>query len=295
MKRVNPFRGLGVALVTPFTKDGEVDYPRLENLIESQIKSGVDFICALGTTAETPCLSKEEKDKIISVVKRVINKRVPLLLGAGGNCTADVINYLHAVSLEGIDGVLIVTPYYNKPSQEGLYRHFKAIAESCPLPIVLYNVPGRTGVNLTAQTTLRIAAECDNVVAIKEASGQITQIDTIIEEAPQGFEVLSGDDAITLELLSIGAVGVISVVGNAYPAEFGQMVHHALKGNYADALAIHRRFAKAYHNLTVDGNPSGIKALLSLQNKCKNMLRLPLVPVSQQTHEALKGIVDSLK
>lgn len=176
-----------------------------------------------------------------------------------------------------------------------MFQHFKAVADSCPLPIVLYNVPGRTGVNLTAQTTLRIAKECSNVVAIKEASGQITQIDTILEEAPQGFDVLSGDDAITLELLSIGAVGVISVVGNAYPAEFGQMVHYAMKGNYTEALAIHRCFTKAYHNLTVEGNPSGIKALLSIQGKCENVLRLPLVPVSQQTKVALENVVATLK
>lgn len=294
MIRVNPFRGLGVALITPFTINGEVDYPQLEKLIDNQIESGVDFICILGTTAETPCLSKKEKDEIMSVAKRVNNHRVPLLLGAGGNCTADVIDNLHSTNLDGIDGLLIVTPYYNKPSQKGLYLHFKTVADAFDLPIVLYNVPGRTGVNLSAQTTLRIAADCPNVVAIKEASGQIAQIDSIIAGAPQGFEVISGDDAITVELLSIGAVGVISVLGNAYPAEFGQMVRTAMQGDFVTSLAIHRKFSKAYHNLTVDGNPYGIKAMLSLQNKCNNVLRLPLVPVSKQTYEALEDVVSTL-
>lgn len=294
MKRVNPFKGLGIALVTPFNTDGSIHFEQLERLVETQIKAGVDFLCVLGTTAETPCLTPDEKRAVIETVKRVNAGRVPLLLGAGTNSTAAVIDYLQTEDLSGIQGVLIVTPYYNKPSQEGLYCHFKAIAEASPLPVVLYNVPGRTAVNLTADTTLRIANDCPNVVAIKEASGNVAQIDTIIENAPDGFEVLSGDDAITFELLTIGAVGVISVVGNAYPAEFGEMIHKALTGDYTAALSIHRKFSKAYSLLSTDGNPSGIKALMAILQKAENRLRLPLVPVRETTYNELAAFVRNL-
>ncbi len=293
MNRVNPFRGLGVALVTPFKPNGEIDFERLESLVENQISEGADFICALGTTAETPCLAAEEKKRVVQTVKRVNAGRVPILLGVGSNCTETVVSYLQNEDLEGIDGVLVVTPYYNKPSQEGLYRHFCTIAQATPLPIVLYNVPGRTGVNLLAETTLRIANACGNVVAIKEASGNVAQIDAIIEGAPKGFEVLSGDDAITFELLTIGATGVISVVGNAYPSVFGNMVHDALEGDYTSALKIHRKFSKAYSLLSADGNPSGIKALLSIQGKCENRLRLPLVSVRPETYNGLEAFVNN--
>lgn len=291
---MNPFKGLGIALVTPFNTDGSIHFEQLERLVETQIKAGVDFLCVLGTTAETPCLTPDEKRAIIETVKRVNAGRVPLLLGAGTNSTAAVIDYLQTEDLSGIQGVLIVTPYYNKPSQEGLYCHFKAIAEASPLPVVLYNVPGRTAVNLTADTTLRIANDCPNVVAIKEASGNVAQIDTIIENAPEGFEVLSGDDAITFELLTIGAVGVISVVGNAYPAEFGEMIHKALAGDYTAALSIHRKFSKAYPLLSTDGNPSGIKALMAILQKVENRLRLPLVPVRETTYNELAAFVRNL-
>lgn len=293
MNRVNPFRGLGVALVTPFKPNGEIDFERLESLVENQISEGADFICALGTTAETPCLVAEEKKHVVQTVKRVNAGRVPILLGVGSNCTETVVSYLQNEDLEGIDGVLVVTPYYNKPSQEGLYRHFCTIAQATPLPIVLYNVPGRTGVNLLAETTLRIANACGNVVAIKEASGNVAQIDAIIEGAPKGFEVLSGDDAITFELLTIGATGVISVVGNAYPSVFGKMVHGALEGDYTSALKIHRKFSKAYSLLSADGNPSGVKALLSIQGKCENRLRLPLVSVRPETYNGLEAFVNN--
>lgn len=293
MNRVNPFRGLGVALVTPFKPNGEIDFERLESLVENQISEGADFICALGTTAETPCLAAEEKKRVVQTVKRVNAGRVPILLGVGSNCTETVVSYLQNEDLEGIDGVLVVTPYYNKPSQEGLYRHFCTIAQATPLPIVLYNVPGRTGVNLLAETTLRIANACGNVVAIKEASGNVAQIDAIIEGAPKGFEVLSGDDAITFELLTIGATGVISVVGNAYPSAFGKMVHGALEGDYTSALKIHRKFSKAYPLLSADGNPSGVKALLSIQGKCENRLRLPLVSVRPETYNGLEAFVNN--
>lgn len=287
MSRNNPFKGLGIALVTPFDKEGNIDFPALEHLVESQIKGGVDFICVLGTTAETPTLTEKEKNEVISRVRNINQGRLPLLLGAGGNNTAAVCHYLQNTDLGGIDGVLIVTPYYNKPSQEGLYQHFKAVALASPLPVVLYNVPGRTGVNLEASTTLRIANDVPNVVAIKEASGRIGQIEEIIANAPEGFDVLSGDDAITLELISLGAVGVISVIGNALPSMFAEMVHHTLDGQFTEALTIHRRLNKTFKLLSADGNPAGIKALLSIQGKANNILRLPLVPARPETIEAL--------
>lgn len=288
MKRVNPFRGLGVALVTPFLTDGSVDYATLTQLVNHLIEGGADFICVLGTTAETPCLTQPEKHEVMKHVVEVNAGRVPLLLGAGGNCTAEVVGHLQQDDLTGFDGVLIVAPYYNKPSQEGLYQHFKAVAEATALPMVLYNVPGRTGVNIEAATTLRVARDCENVVAIKEASGKIAQIETLIEEAPEGFEVLSGDDAITFELLTIGAVGVISVVGNAFPKEFGAMVHHALSGDFTKALQQHRALSKIYSLLSVDGNPAGIKSLLGVLGLAQNVVRLPLVPARKETFEAIK-------
>lgn len=288
MSRTNPFRGLGVALVTPFHTDGSVDYEALASLIESQITGGIDFLCVLGTTAETPCLAPAEKQQVIDFVVKTVHGRIPLLLGAGGNCTASVIQYLHEADLTGIDGVLIVAPYYNKPTQEGLFQHFCAVAKSTQLPVVLYNVPGRTGVNIAAATTLRIAEACPNVVAIKEASGKIGQIEDIVAAAPEGFEVLSGDDAITFELLSIGAVGVISVVGNALPETFGRMVHAALAGDYTTALPLHRSLGELFKLLSADGNPAGIKAFLAAQGKISNTLRLPLVPASEATTQALR-------
>lgn len=284
----NPFRGLGVALVTPFHDDGSVDYEALATLIETQIAGGIDFLCVLGTTAETPCLTPVEKQQIVDFVVKTVRGRIPLLLGAGGNCTASVIAYLHKANLTGIDGVLIVAPYYNKPTQEGLYRHFCVVAESTKLPVVLYNVPGRTGINITAETTIRVANACPNVIAIKEASGKIGQIEDIVAAAPDGFEVLSGDDAITFELLSIGAVGVISVVGNALPQTFGQMVHAAIAGDYTTALPIHRHLGRLFKLLSADGNPAGIKSFLAEQGKISNTLRLPLVPASEPTRLALR-------
>lgn len=286
MKRNNPFKGLGVALITPFAEGGRIDYVSLEKLIENQIQGEIDFLCVLGTTAETPCLTSQEKQDVIDFTVKIVNKRVPILLGAGGNCTQSVCEYLHTANLTGIDGVLIVTPFYNKPSQEGLFRHFHTIASATNLPVVLYNVPGRTGVNLLSETTIKIANECKNVVAIKEASGKMGQIEDIVANAPDGFEVLSGDDAITFELLSIGAVGVISVIGNAFPKEFGEMVHSELNGDYTTALLIHRKYSTIFKLLSAPGNPSGIKALLSTMGLIKNVLRLPLVSAPKSISES---------
>ena len=288
MNRSNLFQGFGVALATPFNSDGSIDFVALRSLVDNIIVGGVDFICVLGTTAETPTLTEEEKLEIRRVVVEVNQERVPLLLGAGNNSTQAVCRQLREDNFEGFSGLLMVCPFYNKPTQEGLYQHFKKISEESPLPIVLYNIPGRTGVNLQAATTLRLANDCPNIVAIKEASGIISQIEEIVEYAPDGFDVFSGDDAITFELLTIGAKGVISVIGNAYPEEFGAMVHAAQAGDYTSALSQHRQFRRLYRLMSVDGNPSGIKGLLYIQGKADNVVRLPLVPVRVETLEAIR-------
>lgn len=295
MKRTNPFRGLGTALVTPFHTDGSVDFETLDTLVDEQLAQGADFLCVLGTTAETPTLTDSEKRAVMDRVKERVGGRIPLLLGAGGNCTAAVCDYLRTADLSGYDGVLIVAPYYNKPSQQGLLLHYQAVAEASPLPVVLYNVPGRTGVNIEAATTLALAAECPNIVAIKEASGRIGQIEQIIAGAPKGFDVISGDDAITLPLLTLGAVGVISVVSNAYPAAFARMTHSALAGDLATALPIHRDLKKMFSLLSADGNPAGIKAVLGAQGRAENIVRLPLAVASERTTEAIQAEVERLK
>lgn len=291
----NLFKGLGIALVTPFTADGEVDYKALDRIVGYQIEGGADFLCVLGSTAETPCLTEKEKQEIKNHVVSLVHGRLPLLLGFGDNCTQRLILSVRDFDFSGIDGILSVCPYYNKPSQEGIFRHYQALAASTSLPIVAYNVPGRTGTNIAASTTLRMARELDNVVAIKEASGKIDQIDEILKNKPEGFDVISGDDSITYELLSIGAVGVISVVGNALPEEFGNMVHEALSGRFEEALTVHHRLSDFYRLLSVDGNPSGIKALLSGMGLCENTLRLPLVPARKETAEALRMACENLR
>lgn len=290
----NKFRGLGVALITPFCTDGSIDFEALDRLVEYQIKGGVDFLCIMGTTAETPTLSLEEKRQLKEHLVERVAGRVPLLMGCGGNNTAAIIRDLETEDWSGIDGILSVCPYYNKPSQEGLYQHFAAIAKTSPLPIVLYNVPGRTGVNMTAETTLRLARDFDNIVAIKEASGNITQMDDIIKNKPQNFDVISGDDGITFPLITLGAVGVISVIGNALPAEFSRMVRLALKGEYSTSLTIHHKFAELFKLLFVDGNPAGVKAMLSEMGLIQNVLRLPLVPTRLTTMEKISQIVREL-
>lgn len=290
----NKFKGLGIALITPFKSDGTIDYDALIRLVEYQIKNGIDFLCIMGTTAETPCLTKEEKAKLKNLLVERVAGRVPLLMGCGGNNTAAVVEELEKGDWKGIDGVLSVCPYYNKPSQEGLYQHYKALSKASPLPIVLYNVPGRTGVNMTAETTLRLAHDFENIVAIKEASGNITQMDDIIKNKPDNFDVISGDDGITFPLITLGAVGVISVIGNALPAEFSRMVRLALNGEYETARAIHHKFAELFKLLFVDGNPAGVKAMLHAMGMIENQLRLPLVPTRLTTMEKISAILKEL-
>lgn len=293
MERIN-LKGLGVALITPFKEDDSIDYAALGKLIEHLIQNSIDYLVVLGTTAETPTLSTEEKKEVVAFVKERVNGRVPIVLGVGGNCTSSVVAQLKNDDYDGIDAILSVVPYYNKPSQEGIYQHYKAIAQATELPIILYNVPGRTGVNMTAETTLRIAREFKNVVAIKEASGNIVQMDDIIKNKPADFMVISGDDGITFPLITLGAVGVISVIGNAFPKEFGRMVRLALNGDYDSALRIHHEFTELFSLLFVDGNPAGVKAMLNAMGYIDNKLRLPLVPTRITTYEKMRVVLDNL-
>lgn len=291
----NIFRGLGIALITPFKKDGSVDYKTLKSLVDYQIGNGADFIVILATTGETPCLEKEEKDEITKTLIDVVKGRVPILKYCGGNNTAAVVREIKESDWSGVDGILSICPYYNKPSQEGLYEHFKAIANVSKLPIVLYNVPGRTGVNMTAETTVRIANSFSNVVAIKEASGSLEQVDEIIKYKPDNFEVLSGDDALTFPMIVSGAVGVISVIGNALPKEFSRMIRLELNGEFEAARAIHHKFTELYKLLFVDGNPAGCKALLNDMGMIENILRLPLVPTRIETKQKMNDILKGLR
>ena len=291
----NIFKGLGIALITPFNEDGSVDYPTLSKLVEYQLKNGADFLCILETTGETPCLTANEKKQIKDTIVSTVHGRVPILMGCGGNNTAAIVEELKTGDFSGIDGVLSICPYYNKPSQEGLYQHFKAISAATKLPIVLYNVPGRTGVNMTAATTVRLARDCKNIVAIKEASGNLEQVDEIIKNKPSSFDVISGDDALTFPMISCGAVGVISVIGNALPKEFSKMIRLEFKGEYEAARKIHHRFTDLFSLLFVDGNPAGVKCVLSEMGMIKNILRLPLVPTRITTMQRISEILKELK
>ena len=291
----NICKGLGIALVTPFTANGEVDYKAIVRLVEYQIQNGADFLCILATTGETPCLSTEEKENIKKLVVDTNRGRLPILMGCGGNNTRAVVEELKTADWTGIDGVLSVCPYYNKPSQEGLYQHFKAIAEASPLPVVLYNVPGRTGINMKSETTVRLARDCENIVAVKEASGSLEQVDEIIKNKPERFDVISGDDALTFSMVASGAAGSISVIGNALPKEVSRMIRLEFKGEYEAARTIHHRFTELYSLLFVDGNPAGVKALLHEMGFIENVLRLPLVPTRITTLQKMTEILKTLK
>ncbi len=280
--------GMGVALVTPFRKDKAVDFEALDRLLDFHLENGTDYIVALGTTAETPTLSESEKSEIVSAVVRKIGGRMPIVMGVGGNNTAGVVQQLKTLNFDGVDAILSVTPYYNKPTQEGLFQHYRAISEASPRPVILYNVPGRTGVNLTAETTLRIASECKNVVAIKEASGNLDQIRAIIAGAPEGFKVISGDDATTIDIVESGGIGVISVFGNAYPKQMSDLVHDALKGTIDEARKrMKTHFDELFRLMFVDGNPAGVKCVLHEMGLIENELRLPLVPVTENTRKLI--------
>ena len=291
----NIFHGLGIALVTPFKLNGEIDYDALEKLIEYQLENGADFFTILATTGECPCLSAEEKEKLTETIISIVSGRAPILKYCGGNNTAAVVEEIKQTNWKGIDGILSICPYYNKPSQEGLYQHFKAIAETSSLPIVLYNVPGRTGVNMKAETTVRIANDFPNIVAIKEAAGSLEQVDEIIKNKPKHFEVISGDDALTFPMIASGAVGVISVIGNALPKEFSRMIRLEFNGKYDAARIIHHQFTELYKLLFVDGNPAGCKALLNDMGMIENVLRLPLVPTRIETKQKMNDILKKMR
>lgn len=291
----NIFKGLGIALITPFTLNGEIDYKALKRLIEYQLTNGADFLCILATTGEAPCLSKQEKDEMTVFIKELVGGRVPILKYCGGNNTAAVVEEIKTTDWSGIDGILSICPYYNKPSQEGLYQHFKAIAEASPLPVVLYNVPGRTGVNMKAETTVRLAKDFPNIVAIKEASGSLEQIDEIIKNKPDNFDVISGDDALTFSMVASGAAGVISVIGNALPKEFCRMIRLEFNGEYEPARKIHHMFTELYSLLFIDGNPAGCKALLNDMGMIENVLRLPLVPTTITTKQKMAELLKDLR
>jgi 4-hydroxy-tetrahydrodipicolinate synthase len=288
------FKGTGVAIVTPFKNDSSIDFAALGRVINHVITGGVNYIVALGTTGESVTLSKDEKKAIISYVVEVVDNRVPLVVGIGGNNTQEIINSVRHSVLTGVDGILSVAPYYNKPSQKGLFQHFKAIATSSPLPLIIYNVPGRTSCNITSDTCLELAHSCDNIVAVKEASGDISQIMRIIKGKPDSFSVISGDDMMTIPIIAAGGTGVISVLANAFPAQTSELINHSLKNNFKSAREIQFRFLEMIELLFIDGNPSGVKAMLNIMNICLNNLRLPLVPVSRPVYSRIQKAIEEV-
>ncbi len=293
MSKINSkFRGTGVAMVTPFKNDGSVDYKQLEKVTQHIIKGKCEYLVVLGTTAESVTLTKEEKKSVVKCVIAAADKKVPIVLGHGGNNTQELLEGLNTMDFKGIDALLSVSPYYNKPTQEGIYQHYKAIAQNSPLPIILYNVPGRTASNITAETTLRLAHDFKNIIAVKEASGNLEQMMKIINGKPKDFLVISGDDALTLPLSACGGDGVISVVANAFPKDFSEMVRFSLKGDFAKAQKLHYKLLEIIALLFVDGNPAGVKCTMQLLGICNDKVRLPLVGVTKPTSEQLKKLIN---
>lgn len=285
----NKFSGTGVAVITPFDERKEIDFSALKNILNRLIDNGVDYIVTLGTTGETPTLSAAEKAEVVRFTAETVAKRLPIVMGVGGNNTKEVVETIEKTDLNGVDGILTVTPYYNKPRPQGLYLHYKAVSEAAPLPIIAYNVPGRTGVNMDAETTLRIADDCKNVVGVKEASGNMDQIMMLLKNRPKDFLIISGDDSLTFPMLAMGADGVISVAAQAVPKPFSTMVRSAMKGELEKARALHFRMLHFMNDIFADGSPGGIKAALHIQEICKNELRLPSVPVNEKVYSLLKN------
>jgi 4-hydroxy-tetrahydrodipicolinate synthase len=288
------FKGTGVAIVTPFKNDSSIDFSALGRVINHVIKGGVNYIVVLGTTGESVTLTKDEKRAIISYVLEVTDSRVPLIVGIGGNNTQEVINNIRHTDLTGIDGLLSVAPYYNKPTQRGIFQHFKAIATCSPIPVIMYNIPGRTGCNISADTCLELAHNCENIKGIKEASGDLSQIMKIMKGKPENFGLISGDDMLTIPIISVGGIGVISVLGNAFPAACAELVNHALRNNFKLAREIQFRYLEMIELLFTEGNPAGIKAMLSVMNICQNNLRLPLVTVSRPTMTRIQKAIEEI-
>ncbi|MFN3342303.1 MAG: 4-hydroxy-tetrahydrodipicolinate synthase [Flavobacteriales bacterium] len=285
------FHGMGVAVVTPFNKSGEVDYAALQRILEHLISNGTDYLVIQGTTGESVTLTEDEKRAVLDFAIEINNKRLPIVFGVGGNDTRDIVHTLQNFDFTGVDAILSVSPYYNKPTQEGLYQHYLQVNAHTPRPVILYNVPGRTGRNMTAETTLRVARDCKNMIAIKEASGSFNQIMSIIQEKPKDFLVICGDDAIALPACSVGAVGVISVVGNAFPKEFSEMIRLALQEKYSDAQAIHYNLLDIIQHLFVESNPSGVKEVLKFLGLADNYTRLPIVPVTDETSKKIYSLL----
>ena len=280
------FKGLGVAMVTPFNSDGSVDYLGLEKLTNHLVDGGVNYLVVMGTTGENPTINNEEQQAILQKVKEVNARRLPIVFGIGGNSTAAVVERLKSENLEGVDGILCVSPYYNKPSQEGIYQHYKAVSDATPLPVIMYNVPGRTGSLVSAETTLRIA-QLTNIVCTKEASGSLDICMDVIRGAPEDFGVISGDDNYTMPYIAAGMQGVISVLGNAYPKEFSQMVNYALDGDFKNAKHLHYKLLPLMKAIFMDGNPGGVKYALNKLGICQDEFRLPVVPVNKTTEKSL--------
>jgi 4-hydroxy-tetrahydrodipicolinate synthase len=291
MKKI---KGTGVAIITPFKNDSSIDFAALGRVVNHVIAGGVNYIVAMGTTGESVTLTKDEKKALVSYVVEAIDNRVPLVIGIGGNNTQDVINSVRHCNTEGVDGILSVAPYYNKPTQKGIFQHFKAIATSSPIPVILYNVPTRTSCNISADTCLELAHACENIVAVKEASGDISQIMKIIKGKPENFSVISGDDMMTIPIIAAGGTGIISVLANAYPVQTSELVNNALKNNFKAAREIQFRFLEMIELLFTDGNPSGVKAMLNILNICHNNLRLPLVPVSRTVYTRIQKAMDEV-
>jgi 4-hydroxy-tetrahydrodipicolinate synthase len=289
------FSGTGVAIVTPFRSDRSVDFKSLEKIVEHIITGGVDYIVVLGTTGESVTLSKDEKKAVINYVVDTVDKRIPVVVGFGGNNTEEVLNAIACNEFDNIDAILSVSPYYNKPTQQGIYLHFKAISAVSPVPIILYNVPGRTGSNMSVETTLKLASEFSNIIAIKEASGNLAQIMQIIKQKPKNFMVISGDDVLALPIITVGGVGVISVVANAYPREISEMINLALAGEIAKAGFIHYKMLDITNALFEEGNPSGIKALLDVLKIAKNNVRLPLAPIGEKLYVKIEQLAKKIK
>lgn len=287
-------RGTGVALVTPFKQDQSIDFNALEQLVQKVTQGGVNYLVALGTTAETPTISKEEKQSIVKCIIAANQGKLPIVLGAGGNNTRSVLHMMQEHPMDDIAAILSVVPYYNKPTQQGMLAHFKEIDQHAPKPIILYNVPGRTGANMNAATTIQLAQECKHVIAIKEASGNMAQCMQLVKEAPEGFSVLSGDDDLVLAQIALGFQGVISVAANCYTTAFCTMVQHALHNRFDEARKLHYSLMEGIGLLFTEGNPAGVKAALHIQNVCENVLRLPVVPVSDKTYQALQFVQQSL-
>ena len=289
----NPFVGTGVALITPFNEDYSVDYKSLENIVEYTLSNGADFLVALGTTSEAPTLTQNEKDNVLKTIIRIANNRCPIMLGMGGNNTLSLLQQIKSQDFTGVDGILSVVPYYNKPNQRGMKAHFEMVADNSPVPVVLYNVPGRVGVNLLSSTCVELAQH-KNIVAVKEASGNLQQIMEILRDKPADFDVLSGDDGITQPMMALGAKGVISVAANAYPKLFCKMVDDMINNDVLSALPLHYKLLKINNLIFADGNPAGIKCLLSYQGLCKNVLRLPLLTVNEKVKLELENEFDNI-